>query len=427
MRLLAAVLTALSALGCADLEPVSDEPDGGAGTGGASDGGAEGSPPPDGGLCWTDQKWCGVCVDLADPSHGCDSTGCDPCPTPHATAKCEAGKCAVKACDAGWADCNQSATDGCEVDTASDHSHCGKCGGACAASEVCLAGACASNCGSLQNCAGSCVNAATNSQHCGACNHACAGSQTCQAGKCVCPAGLTSCAGACIDTKVSKQHCGGCNKPCTDPANGLAACQAGQCALACLAGFSLCGGQCVVTATHVSHCGGCNKACGLGEACQDGACVATFSASAGFSSVQGKNGWSYLSSDGAAMSYVLAQNYWQGAETYVIVTAGGGHPGVNLDAVRRWTAPKSGSVKITGKAFDTHAGCGADGVNVSIRKGATVLWQATIAKDDATGQSYDLTAAVSAGEKIDFVLNKGAEDACDSSHFDPTIVLTYKP
>lgn len=31
------------------------------------------------------------------------------------------------------------------------------------------------------------------------------------------------------------------------------------------------------------------------------------------------------------MSYVAAQNYWQGAETYVIVTAGGGHPGVNLD------------------------------------------------------------------------------------------------
>ena len=56
-----------------------------------------------------------------------------------------------------------------------------------------------------------------------------------------------------------------------------------------------------------------------------------------------------------------------------------------------------------------------------------MLWQATIAKDDATGQGYGLTAAVSAGEKIDFVLNKGAEDACDSSHFDPTIVLTYKP
>lgn len=427
MRVWAGIGLAATLLACAEVEPVADGPDAGAGTGGATDGGADALPPPDGGMCWTDQKWCGTCVDMADPSHGCAESACDACALPHATATCDAGKCAVKTCDAGWADCNANPTDGCETNTAADHGACGSCGNACAPSEVCLAGACASNCGSLLNCSGSCVDTATNTQHCGGCNKPCSSNQTCQAGACACPAGLSLCAGTCVDPKTSKQHCGACGNACSDPPGGLAACSAGKCNLACFAGSTLCGAQCVDTTKSVSHCGGCNKACGSGEPCQDGACVATFSASGGFSNVQGKNGWSYLSSDGAAMTFVSAQSYWQGAEPYLLITNGGGHPGVALDAVRRWTAPKAGSVKITGKAFDTHAGCGQDGVNVSIRKGASVLWQATVAKDDAVGQSYDVTTTVSAGDKVDFVLNKGVDDGCDSSHFDPTLVLTYEP
>ena len=88
---------------------------------------------------------------------------------------------------------------------------------------------------------------------------------------------------------------------------------------------------------------------------------------------------------------------------------------------------KAGSVKITGKASDAHGKCGADGVNVSIRKGSTLLWQSAVALDDNIGVAFNLASSVAAGEKIDFVLNKGVDNYCDSTAFDPTIVLGYSP
>ena len=417
----------LAAVACMSVDPANESPSGTGGVGGALDGGADSGPPPDGALCWPTQKWCGGCVEATDPKYGCAQSACDACAVPQASAKCEADQCGVQACDAGYADCNQQPADGCEINTKADHGNCGGCGKACTASEGCFQGKCSSTCGALANCNGSCVNSATDPQHCGGCGNACASAQTCQSGACVCPSGLAFCAGACTDTKASKQHCGGCGKACTDPANGVASCSNGSCVLACFGGTTLCGSQCVITASNSSHCGGCNKACATGEPCQAGSCVATYVASVGFSSEQGKNGWSYWDSSGSPMTFVAAQNWWQGPDPFVNLTAIGGHPGSTLDAVRRWTAPKAGSVKITGKASDAHGKCGADGVNVSIRKGSTLLWQSAVALDDNIGVAFNLASSVAAGEKIDFVLNKGVDNYCDSTAFDPTIVLSYAP
>lgn len=68
----------------------------------------------------------------------------------------------------------------------SDHEHCGSCTTACAAAEVCSAGACESSCQApLSSCGGSCVNLASDAVHCGMCDNACPASQSCVAGTCV--------------------------------------------------------------------------------------------------------------------------------------------------------------------------------------------------------------------------------------------------
>jgi len=83
----------------------------------------------------------GDCVDTRTRIEHCGA--CDrPCPTPaNATATCTRGVCGL-ACTAGFADCDGTTTNGCEVDTRTTPAHCGACGTACAAGSTCVAGRC---------------------------------------------------------------------------------------------------------------------------------------------------------------------------------------------------------------------------------------------------------------------------------------------
>ena len=125
------------------------------------------------------------------------------------------------------------------------------------------------------------------------------------------------------------------------------------------------------------------------------------------------------------MTFNSTTNRWQGAETYLQLCATGGHPGNAADAVRRWVAPSSGTIQITGNAKDLNTG-GGGGVTVSIRKGSTVLWQQAIANGNTTGFNYNVTTTVTAGQAIDFQINRGADGNYyyDPTGFDPTIALT---
>lgn len=125
------------------------------------------------------------------------------------------------------------------------------------------------------------------------------------------------------------------------------------------------------------------------------------------------------------MTFNSAANRWQGAETYLLLWSSGGHPGNAADAQRRWVAPSAGTIQITGNAKDLDTG-GGGGVTVSIRNGSTVLWQQAIANGNTTGFNYNVTTTVTAGQAIDFVINRGADgnNSNDSTGFDPTIVLT---
>ena len=125
------------------------------------------------------------------------------------------------------------------------------------------------------------------------------------------------------------------------------------------------------------------------------------------------------------MTYNSTLKRWQGAETYLLLFSSGGHPGNGSDAVRRWVAPAAGTIQITGNAKDLDVG-GGGGVTVSIRKGTTVLWQQAIANGNTTGFNFNVTTTVTAGQAIDFHINRGADGNWnnDTTAFDPTITLT---
>ncbi len=58
------------------------------------------------------------------------------------SASCANGVCGVAACNAGFANCNAIAADGCEVNTQSDLTNCGGCGVRCGLAQSCVAGVC---------------------------------------------------------------------------------------------------------------------------------------------------------------------------------------------------------------------------------------------------------------------------------------------
>ncbi len=161
--------------------------------------------PASAGGCKSGRVLCDdLCVSRDDPRFGCGATDCKTCSLEHATAACDGGACAVGTCSSGFADCNELADDGCEVDTRTDPKHCGGCGVACEASEVCTPQGCASTC----------------------------------------PNGTQKCGQACVDVATDAAHCGACDRVCPTQANADAVCVARTCKVACRAGFESCGGVC---------------------------------------------------------------------------------------------------------------------------------------------------------------------------------------
>jgi len=90
----------------------------------------------------------GECVDVATDQDNCGACGVS-CADMHITnyadssATCRFGSC-VAVCNVGFADCNHSEVDGCEVNTNSDPRNCGGCGILCdaVAGQACVAGRC---------------------------------------------------------------------------------------------------------------------------------------------------------------------------------------------------------------------------------------------------------------------------------------------
>jgi hypothetical protein len=186
-----------------------------------------------------------ACVDLAVDVNNCGACGTT-CAVANGTPACKGSRCAVGACQPGWADCNGAAVDGCEVNVDVDTANCGQCGAAC---------------DFVPN-----------------------GQAACKSGKCVlgaCNPNYADCNGdlrdgceAKIDSDVD--NCGKCGSKCRFN-NAFPLCKAGQCTIGnCVPPYADCdriamNGCEVNTSTDAKNCGACGNACN-GMSCASGAC-----------------------------------------------------------------------------------------------------------------------------------------------------------
>jgi hypothetical protein len=173
----------------------------------------------------TDSANCGACGKACTVAGG--------------TPLCAGGLCQVKSCTAPAADCDNSPTDGCEVNLSTNQTNCGGCGAA------------GSNCNSyFSNATAHCGNSACVFDGCGV-DHA------------NCDTDLTN--GCEVDLKTDKNHCGNCGTACSTANTTSTSCNAGTCAPICAGTHISCtnpqNGCPIDSATDDGNCGGCGKGC----------------------------------------------------------------------------------------------------------------------------------------------------------------------
>jgi len=250
-------------------------------------------------------------TDCRHPQACCGSLGCQSDPM-----------CPNIQCGPGTVKCGNT----CVSDILSDPFHCGACGNACSADEVCVQGEC--RCGNdpatAELCSGpfvcrtpggsieprcdcpmgercppfdQCFDTLSDPQHCGDCLTSCtsgpnvdpAGNSQCIAGQCqlACAATFADCdndpkngcesdlniglpvAVGSTGGLITVTHCGQCGVTCAPDQT----CRNGQCE--CLNGGQRCNslGGCLDTNNDPAHCGACGNACGQNEICSNGMCV----------------------------------------------------------------------------------------------------------------------------------------------------------
>jgi len=89
------------------------------------------------------------CVSQIDPKFGCARDSCVPCALLHAVEVCGAdGSCAVGTCekDGNYDNCDRIARTGCEVDRDTSYDNCGGCDNSCDAALRTMPGALSSRC-----------------------------------------------------------------------------------------------------------------------------------------------------------------------------------------------------------------------------------------------------------------------------------------
>lgn len=237
-------------------------------------------------------------VNLKTDVNNCNTCGTK-CTFANASATCNNGTCAMGACNAGYADCDGLASNGCEVNLKADINNCNACGTKCSTTNgtaTCNNGTCQIACNpgfadcDLSAANGCEINTNTNTAHCGTCATVCNstnGTATCTGGVCgiTCNGGYGNCDGSAangceVNTNTSVNYCGSCSNVCGS-ANGTPGCSGGVCSIACTAGYGNCDGnfsngcESILT-SDASNCGSCGTHCTYANAsgvCSSSACA----------------------------------------------------------------------------------------------------------------------------------------------------------
>ena len=153
----------------------------------------------------------------------------------------------------------------------------------------------------------------------------------------------------------------------------------------------------------------------------------------GFSSTQGKCGWSYgYVAPATSTAFVLMGEYDAVGEAWYVqngtfwtfhnrntthpngITTGGGRTAVDHWSVRRWTSNVTGQVRITGRVKKAAGAAFGNGIIARIVVGANKPFEQIIV--DEAGQTFDVTVNVALDQPIDFVVDPNAsEDGSDST------------
>lgn len=166
-------------------------------------------------------------------------------------------------------------------------------------------------------------------------------------------------------------------------------------------------------------------------------------ASAGFSSIQGANNWYYQERNSTGKYTNMTWNAsgaWYGSEAYSINGANFQHPGSAVDAVRKWVAPRKGTINIAGIAKLAHpdAPTYSDGVRLTIKCNNGIHWgPILLGNTNTNGLEHNFNMSVQQGDSIYFIVNRNGNNTCDSTIWDPSIyylpdastnsVLDYSP
>ncbi|HRI63216.1 MAG TPA: hypothetical protein PK156_03235 [Polyangium sp.] len=260
------------------------------------------------GTCKNNPCGAGTADCNSNPSDGCETSiettqNCgfcnNACNLANANEACTNRMCTIDTCQAGFADCDMAPGNGCEVDI-TKVANCGSCGNVCQSgpnsTATCTNGMCGLNCANgfadcNNNAADGCeVNLQTSTANCGACGYICSGtngvSTACTAGKCTptCLSGFGNCIqpmpptaddGCETVTLDDVFNCGACGRVCGSMNTGSRVCVGSTCVSTCDLGFANCNTPstgnddgCELSAQqNGTNCGGCGNDCSGNLSC----------------------------------------------------------------------------------------------------------------------------------------------------------------
>jgi hypothetical protein len=209
----------------------------------------------------------------------------------HVTSnECMNGQCNPQ-CSTNYLTCDNDKQNGCEADKLSDEANCGACGTVCSSlpaahvtSNLCQSGTCDPVCsGAYRDCDASRTNgcevdSSTNASHCGGCDILCqtgmaahVSSNLCSGSACrpQCSGLYDDCDkdgknGCEKDVGSDKTNCGACGTVCGTTNASATSCSAGKCEPTCNSGWAKCATPeqgCVTRLGTTSHCAQCGQAC----------------------------------------------------------------------------------------------------------------------------------------------------------------------